>query len=188
MTRWISVGLITLTLGASESSDAARRASPFPLVDGNRWTLRDVNTNAPRTIAVRRGDAGLVLSGLPGMPDVRVRWSGRTLQAWDRGNRRWEALFRFGAAAGETYTVDLSETLLWRRLVVTVASKRAAVEDLTGRTRRGCIRFTFRARKPVADAAIEAMAFAPGVGPVHVAEQTIAGERHLALAGYRVRK
>ena len=77
MTRWISVGLITLTLGASESSDAARRASPFPLADGNRWTLRDVKMDAAPTIAVRRGYAGFVLSGLPGMPDVRVRWSGR---------------------------------------------------------------------------------------------------------------
>jgi hypothetical protein len=187
MTRWISVGLLTLCLGVAGSASAEPRPSPFPLAEGNRWTLRDIETNAARAIAVRGGPEGLVLSGLPGAPSMRVRWLGDTVQAWDAGDRRWEALFRFGVPVGERYLVKLGATSLWRGVVVTVASKRAAVEDFNGRTRRGCTRFTFTAKRPLADAGLESFAFAPGVGPIQVVEQTIAGSRELALASHRVK-
>jgi hypothetical protein len=186
MIRWVSVGLLTLSLGAVGSASGEPTPSPFPLADGNRWTLRDIEGNAARTIFVRKEAQDLVLSGLPGAPPLRVRWAGDTLQAWDVADERWEAVFRFGGLAGKGYPVSLGNTLLWRNVVVTLKSKRAEEEDLYGRT-RNCVRFTFASKRGVADAGLESISFAPGVGPVRIAHQTIAGTRELALAGYRVK-
>jgi hypothetical protein len=186
MTRWISVGLLTLSLGAAGSTSAEPSPSPFPLAAGNRWTLRDIETNVARTISVRKEAEGLVLTGLPGAPPLRVRWAGETLQAWDVADERWEAIFRFGGPAGKGYAVNLGSTLLWRNVVVTLDAKRAPVSDLNGRTRK-CVRFTFGYKRGLADAGLESISFAPGIGPVRIADQTIAGTRELALAGYHVK-
>jgi hypothetical protein len=186
MARWISVGLLTLMLGAATGAEAVPRPNPFPLADGNRWTFRAVELNAARTMSVEQTGQGLVLSGLPGAPDLRVRWAGETVQAWDARNDRWEALFRFGAAAGDSYRVNLADTVLWRNVTVTVASKQARVEVSDGRERRAT-RFLISSKQKVADSGIEWMAFAPGVGPIRFAEQTIAGTRELALTGHRLK-
>lgn len=172
MVRSLTAGLVAVV---------ATAPSPFPLADGSRWTLRGVDTGATRTISVR--DA--VLHGLPGAGPLRVRRVGRTVQAWDATQQRWEPLFRFAAPAGSRYAVHLGGTALWRAVIVTVASKNAVVEDFDGRPRRGCTRFTIRATKPIADAGVEEVAFAPGVGPVRIVEQTIAGTRELLLDSYR---
>lgn len=182
MARWIPAAFLVVALGTTGSAFAEPTPSPFPLADGNRWTLRDVETNAARTIAVSKQDQGLVVSGLPGAPAIRVRWAGDTLQAWDSTNERWEALFRFGEPAGTTYSVRLGNTLLWRNVTVTVATKRARLADAQGRTRL-CTRFTVTSKQKVADAGVESLAFAPGVGPMQIVEQTIAGTRELSLAG-----
>lgn len=176
MIHALAAGLVAATAAVASAP------SPFPLGDGSRWSLRELDRGAARTISVRGG----VVRGLPGAGDLRVRGVGATVQAWDAGQQRWEALFRFGARAGTRYVVDLAGTGLWRSVVVTVAAKQAVVEDYDGRPRRGCIRFTMRARKPVADAGIEEVSFAPGVGPVRIIEQTIAGPRELLLDSYRL--
>jgi hypothetical protein len=186
MIRWVSVGLLTLSFGVAGGASAEPSPSPFPLADGNRWTLRNVETNAAKTVSVRKEPEGFVVSGLPGAPALRVRWVGETLQAWDTADERWEAIFRFGGPAGKGYPVSLRNTLLWRNVVVTLTSKRATVEDFGGRT-RNCVRFTFGYKRGLADAGLESMSFAPGIGPVRIADQTIAGTRELALAGYRVK-
>jgi hypothetical protein len=182
MERWIPATLAVIALGVAGSASAEPRPSPFPLAAGNHWTLRDVETNAARTISVSKQDQALVVSGLPGAPAIRVRWAGDTLQAWDSAGDRWEALFRFGEPAGTTYSVRLGNTLLWRNVAVTVASKRARLADAQGRMRM-CTRFTVTSKQKVADAGIESVAFAPGVGPMQIVEQTIAGTRELSLAG-----
>lgn len=186
MIRWVSVGLLTLSLVMVGGVSAEPSPSPFPLAAGNRWTLRDIETNVARTIFVRKEADGLVLTGLPGAPPLRVRWAGETLQAWDVADDRWEAIFRFGGPAGKGYLVNLGNTLLWRNVVVTLDAKRAPVGDLSGRTRK-CVRFTFGYKRGLADAGLESISFAPGIGPVRIADQTIAGTRELALAGYRVK-
>jgi hypothetical protein len=186
MIRWVSVGLLTLSFVVVDGVSAEPSPSPFPLAAGNRWTLRDIETNAARTISVHKEAKGLVLSGLPGAPPLRVRWEGETLQAWDVADERWEAIFRFGGPAGKGYLVNLGNTLLWRNVVVTLNAKRAAVDDLSGRTRK-CLRFTFGYKRGLADAGLESISFAPGVGPVRIADQTIAGTREIALAGYNVK-
>lgn len=172
MLATVSAGLAALTAAAP---------SPFPLADGSRWTLRD-GSGVARTMSVRDS----VLRGLPGAGPLRVRRVGLAVQAWDSTQGRWEAMFRFGARAGTRYTVDLPATGLWRSVVLTVASKNATVEDSEGRPRGGCTRFTIRARKPIADAGVEEVAFAPGVGPVRIVEQTIAGPRELLLVSHRL--
>lgn len=186
MARWISVGLLTAMLTTVACADAVPRPNPFPLADGNRWTFRHTETDASRTMSVRKGNQGLVLTGLPGAPALPVRWTGSTVQAWDTSSDRWEALFRFGLPAGKSYLVRLGDTLLWRNVAVTVASKRARVEDDHGRTRRGT-RFTFAAKTPIADAGVESMTFAPRLGPVEITELTIAGPRELVLVSHRLR-
>jgi hypothetical protein len=186
MVRWVSVGLLTLSFAVVGGVSAEPSPSPFPLAHGNRWTLRDIETNAARTISVRKEADGLVLSGLPGAPPLRVRWAGETLQAWDVADERWEGIFRFGGLAGKGYPVNLGNTLLWRNVVVTLNAKRAAVDDFGGRSRK-CLQFTFGYKRGLADAGLESISFAPGIGPVRIADQTIAGTRELALASYRVR-
>ena len=172
---------------AGEEADLQAPPAPLPLVDGNRWVLRDLESSSTATIAVTRRPSGLVLRGLPGTGDVRVRAAGRAVQAWDAADARWEPFLRLGAPAGTRYTVALSGAPLWRSLTVTVASRAAVVRDGRGRTLRNCIRLTFATRKPVADAAIEELVFAPGVGLVRTAEQTIAGTRVRVLAAVRLR-
>jgi len=186
MTRLISVGLLAIVLNTAAGASGQPRPSPFPLEAGNRWTLRHAETDVARTLSVRQQDAGLVLHGLPGAAPLRVRSAGETVQVWDTSNRRWEGLFRFGERAGDSYLVRLGDTLLWRNVVVTVASKRAQVTDDGGRTRRGT-RFTFAAKAAVADAGVESMTFVPLLGPVEIIELTIAGPRELALVSHRLK-
>jgi hypothetical protein len=186
MARLISVGLLTLVLATAVGAQAVPRPNPFPLADGNRWILRDPESSVARTMSVEARGQGLMLEGLPGAGALRVRWAGDSVQAWDTANDRWEALFRFGADAGDRYSVRLGDTVLWRHVVVTVASKRAQIEDMSGRTRVGT-RFSIASKRLIADAGIESMSFAPGVGPVQFAEETIAGPRELVLAAHRLK-
>lgn len=148
--------------------------------------LRDPDRGGTRTVSVANGPSGFLLRGLPGAGELRVRSAGRAIEAWDATSRRWEPFLRLGAAAGTTYLVDLPATGLWRALTVKVASRRAEVEDARGKVLRNCVRLTFTTRKPVADAGLEELVFAPGVGIALTQEQTIAGPRIHLLAAYRL--
>jgi hypothetical protein len=150
----------------------------FPLTPGTHWTLRDIASGARTTISVGKGR---VLHGFPGAGDVRVRNAGKTVQAWDAKDGRWEPWFRFGAKKGERYMVRLASTLLWQSVEVRVASKTASARDYHGKTYRGCTRFVFQVRG-LADAGVTGMTFCPHVGPVRFSETTIAGPRTFALA------
>ena len=148
--------------------------------------LRDVERGGTATVSVARGSSGLVLRGLVGAPELRVRAAGRSVEAWDSSAGRWEPFLQLGAAAGTTYAVDLAGTALWRSLVVTVAARTAVVHDGRDKTLRNCVRLTFQARKPIADAGLEELVFAPGVGIVRTTEQTIAGLRVRVLSALRL--
>jgi hypothetical protein len=124
--------------------------------------------------------AGRVLHGFPGAGDLRVRQVGKTVQARDLGDGRWEDWFRFGAPVKATYVVALSGTPLWRRVVVHLESKTATARDYGGKRYRGCTRFTFGA-VGMADAGLTGMTFCPRVGPVRYSETSIAGPRTFAL-------
>jgi hypothetical protein len=97
-------GFLPARIGATEPPSA------LPLAAGNRWVLRDAELGGTQAIAVTRSAAGLVLHGLPGAGDLRVRTAGRAVVAWDPADRRWEPFLRLGAAAGTTYAVDLAGT------------------------------------------------------------------------------
>ncbi len=187
MSSRIALTAVALTLVAVQCAGAAAPPSAFPLADGNRWILADVEQNGRATVSVRRQASGLVLQGLPGAADLRVRAAGRTIEAWDPANRRWEQLLRLGAPVGTTYVVNLAEEPLWRSLRVTVASRDAVVHDARGKTLRNCVKLTFRSLKPVADAGLEELTFAPGIGLVRSVEMTIAGPRERVLASHRLR-
>jgi len=180
--------IVVAGCGAAAGDDADPKAPPplLPLADGNRWVLRDVAGPSTATISVVRGPTGLVLRGVPGARALRVRSVGRAVQAWDPASARWEPFLRLGAPVGTRYTVDLSGAPLWRSLTVTVASRTAVVHDARGRTLRSCVRLTFASRKAIADAAIEELVFAPGIGFARIAEQTIAGTRVRELASLRL--
>jgi hypothetical protein len=178
----LAAALAVVPLALAADMGAAQPRSPFPLAVGNRWVLRD-DAGTGTTITVQKG---LVLRGFPGTADVRVRQVGETTEAWDPTSRRWEPFLRLGAPVGTRYLVDLGDTILWRGVEVTVASRKAVVHDARGKMLRGCISLTFRYRKGVADAGFEELAFAPGIGPVRVVEITIAGSRERLLASYRL--
>src|SRR5262245_12627378 len=99
---------------------AVLSATLFPLSPGQHWTLRDVESGAKTEISIR---AGRVLNGFPGTGALRVRRSGKTVQAWDAKDRRWEDFLDFGARTGTRYKVELGSSELWRRVVVKVATK-----------------------------------------------------------------
>jgi hypothetical protein len=160
----------------------------LPLADGNSWVLRDVERGSAATISVAREESGLVLRGLPGAGELRVRAAGGSIEAWDPAAARWEPFLRLGAPAGTRYKVALTGAPLWRSLTVTVASRSAVVRDARGKTLRNCVRLTFAAGKPVADAGLEELVFAPNVGFARISEQTIAGTRVRVLAGLQLRR
>jgi hypothetical protein len=157
---------------------AVLSAALFPLAPGTQWTFRDVDSGATASMSVR---AGRILHGFPGVGDVRVRNKGNTVQASDQGDGRWENWFRFGLPVKTAYTVALSGTPLWRRVVVGLLSKTATARDYRGKRYRGCTRFIFRV-VGMADAGLTDMTFCPRVGPVRYSETSIAGPRTFALA------
>jgi hypothetical protein len=177
----VLAGLFPSLTAATEQPDL------LPLAAGNRWVLRDARLDSTKTISITRGSSGLTLHGLPGADDIRVRAAGRAVVAWDPVDKRWEPFLRLGATAGTSYALDLAGLPLWRSLVVTVESRRAIVHDARGKTLRNCVRLVFAARKPIADAGLEELVFAPAVGIVRTSEQTIAGPRVHLLAALRLR-
>jgi hypothetical protein len=177
------VSVLLVVAGA----DAGTGPSLFPLADGNRWTLRDLKSGTASTITARRSGAVFILRAFPGAGTVRVRGQGEGVEAWDAVDRRWEPFLRLGAPAGTRYLVDLRGTTFWEDVDVTVASRRAVVRDARGRALRGCVRLTFSYRVGIADAGLEVLAFAPGVGPVFASEQSIEGPRESTLASFTLR-
>lgn len=156
--------------------------SLFPLTPGHRWTFRDVDSGAKNEVTV---GARRVLTGFPGAGTVRVRMSGKTVQAWDTHDRRWEAWFRFGLPARSRYKVELAQTFFWQGVEVTVDSKTASARDYRGKRYANCTRFVFRQLNGLVDAGVSGIVFCPGVGPVRYAEDTIAGPRKYALASLK---
>ena len=190
MGRLFDFALCVSALTACACASAGGAGPPrslFPLADDNRWTFRSTAVGGARTMSVERQRGGLVLNGFPGAGPLRVRATGRTVEAWDTADRRWEALLRFGGPTGSAYRVSLGDLALWRGVVVTLESKRATVHGGGGRVYRACTHFTLRPPAKVADAGVLELAFAPGVGPVRFVEQSIAGPRAWALASSRLK-
>ena len=173
----------TLALAVAGGASAGGEPDYMPLADGNTWYLAELDGGAPlRVTAVKRSQA-FVLRNFPGAGDLRVRARGSAVEAWDESADRWEPFLRLGARTGTRYVVDLAGTA-WRRVTVTVASRRAVVEDAEGRRRGNCVRLTFRYAKPTPDAGLEELAFAPRIGLARIVEQTIAGTRTRVLVQF----
>jgi hypothetical protein len=174
------VTALALAALATPAAPAQAVKRPFPLTPGKQWYLTDRTGTVTRTVSIVRRNGGLWLRGFPGLADTRVR--GRTAAVDARYRAHWVPFLRLGARTGTRYVVDLGPTTLWDRVGVTVASRRAVITDADGRVHRGCIRLRVAAPKGVADAGVEELAFAPGVGLVALTEQTIAGPRRLLLS------
>jgi len=162
----------------------------WPLKNGNSWTYDNLRWEFQSQINVDDAWAGLYhVTNLPTLGEAWLAWSGNTLYIWDAEEAAWNALFRFGAAAGTTYTVSLADRALWNSVQVTVAAKnvthRLARLD---RTLTNCVRFTF-AFPGVADAGLVQAVFAPNRGLVFFEETSIAGpvESELTSAVYNGR-
>lgn len=178
--------LTALVVGIGATQATAAAPSFFPLADGNRWTLRGDGAGETNVSVGPSQAPGFVLRGFPGTGQLRVRAVGSAVEAWDAGSNRWEPFLRLGARGGTKYGVNLSGAPLWRSVVVTVASRQAVVHDARGKTLRGCVKLTLSHPKGVADAGIEELAFAPGIGLVRVSEITIAGVRERVLASFKL--
>jgi len=178
---------VALLLVASAAALPENSRRFFPLQPRNEWTFQNLRHGGAETLTVARARAGVFrLVGFPGAPTLRVRWSGRTLQAWDGKDRRWEALLRLGARAGTTYAVDLAQPL-WRRAQVTVASRRATFYNpLLRRSHSGALRLAVRPNPDLADAGLNELWFAPRIGLVRWEEQSIAGPIQPVLSSARI--
>ena len=120
-----------------------------------------------------------MLRGFPGFATLRVRPVGGDVQAWNARGARWAPFLRLSAPVGTRYRVDLPASPLWRRIDVTVTSR--ATCYVASRPVRGCVTLDLRALQPIADAGVERLVFAPGIGPVEIVVQTIAGPRTYSL-------
>jgi hypothetical protein len=184
--QWLAVAVALLLVpSAAASAEDSRRF--FPLQPRNEWTFENRRYGGAETLTVARAGArAFRLDGFPGASSLRVRWSGQTLQAWDSDDRRWEALLRLGARSGTTYGVDLAQPL-WSRVQVTVASRRAMFYNpLLRRSHSGVVRLEVRPNPELADAGVTGLWFAPRLGPVRWAEQSIAGPVEHVLSRARV--
>jgi hypothetical protein len=182
MTRSAVVTAVVLSFASLCAAAAAAPSSHFPLRDGATWKLTDEN-GLPLVVKASRSGQAYALRGLPGLATVRVRVSGSDVQAWDSKLDRWRPFLRLGAGAGTRYLVDLPGSALWRTVDVKVTSRTATCSDAQGREVRGCIVLDLRSRRPVADAGVERLVFAPGIGLAEVVVQTIAGPRSYTLDG-----
>jgi hypothetical protein len=178
----VALALVPVAAGGT----AAEPRSLFPIANGNRWTLRDVDSGLPETISILNGVSGLELYGFPGLTDgTRLRRKGTDVQVWEASRARWVTLLRFGAS-GTRYGVDLAATTLWRSVQVRVVSTQATVRDFRGRVHHGCTRFAFHYRG-LADSGLIDLAFAPGLGFVRVSEQSLGGPHKSLLDSARIR-
>ena len=177
--RGIVVTVVTLAVLAAGPASASGAAEPslFPLGARATWKLADENGSELRIRSTRSAPA-YVLHGFPGFSALRIRAAGRDVQAWDARAAGWKPFLRLGAAAGARYRVDLSASPFWRAVDVTVSRTSCHVGT---RTVPGCVTLDVRALKPIADAGVERLVFAPGIGPVEVVVQTIAGPRSYSL-------
>jgi hypothetical protein len=185
----MAASLAFLVLAGPSSAAGADDARPsyFPLGQGNRWTYEDTRTGGEaRMSTIRVGPGIFRLEGFPGASVLRVRRAGGVIQAWDAGQRRWEAFLRLGARKGTTYRVDLPNPL-WRDVRITVSSRSAVVRaEPMKRSFSKAVRLTLRPRPGLSDAGITSMVFAPGVGLVHWAELSFTGAVTHALSSARV--
>jgi len=178
---------VALLLVPSAAALPANGRQLFPLEPRNEWTFEDLRYGGESALSVTRAGAGAFgLDGFPGAPELRVRWSGETLRAWDAEDRRWEALLRLGARAGTTYAVDLPQPL-WRGVHVTVASRRATVYNpVLRRSHSGAVRLSVRPDPDLADAGLTELWFVPRVGLVRWVEESIAGPVVHVLSSARI--
>jgi hypothetical protein len=179
--RGIRGAVVIVALAAALAPGSVATAGeplPFPLGARASWTLTDEHGSQLKIRSTRSGST-YVLHGFPGLASVRVRANGREVQAWDARVSTWRPFLRLSAAAGARYRVDLPSSALWRAIVVTVASREPCL--VGSRPVRSCVTLELQALKPIADAGVERLVFAPGIGPVEVVVQTIAGPRSYAL-------
>ena len=177
------VALVIVSSAAAAESD--RRF--FPLQVANEWTFEDTDFGGDSSMRVPWRRAGVFqLAGFPGASELRVRYSGETLQAWDQRQRRWEALLRLGAAAGTTYQVYLPAPF-WSGARVTVSSRRAtAPNQVLRRSYKGTLRLVVRPPAGLSDAGVTGLWFAPRIGLVRWEEQSFTGPRVHVLSRVRI--
>jgi hypothetical protein len=170
---------------AAAAPDNERRF--FPLQARSQWAFEELRYGGTSRMTVTSARGGVFrLDGFPGAPDLRVRWSGKALQAWDKEQRRWEPLLRLGAATGTTYRVDLPAPL-WNGARVTVASRRATVSNpVLRRSHEGTVRLAVRPPADLSDAGVTGLWFAPKVGLVRWVEASIAGPTAHVLSSARI--
>ncbi len=182
MRRVLALPALALVLAAPAC--ATSPATLLPLRDGSRWLLRD-DSGVEAQLAVRKTTAGTTLTGIPGAGSLRVRTRGAAVEAYDTTQRRWEPFLRLGAKAGTAYKIDLTQTPMWRQVSARVVSRTTTVYDANGKAHRNCVRITFFSNK-IADAGPEELVFAPGIGFVRIAEQSIRGPQPKLLVSYRI--
>jgi hypothetical protein len=108
------------------------------------------------------------------------------LQAWDAGQRRWEAFLRLGAAKGTSWQINLPDPV-WTQARASVESRTATVRvGPLGRSFSRAVRVVMRPSPELSDAGITKLVFAPGVGLVLWEELTFGGSVTYALSSARV--
>jgi hypothetical protein len=161
--------------------------SLFPLEPRNEWTYASLRDGGERVLGVAPAEPGtFVLDGFPGARDLRVRWAGATLEAWDDDDRRWQPLLRLGAPAGTTYDVALPQPL-WENVEVTVASTAETLYNpVLLRSHEAVVKLELRPDPGLADAGVLELWFEPEVGLVRWLEESFLGSVAHVLSRARV--
>jgi hypothetical protein len=174
---------LVLVSCASAAPESDRRF--FPLEPRSGWTYEETSFGETSSMTATRARGGVFqLHGFPGTSNLRVRFAGETLQAWDHAQRRWEPLLRLGAAAGTAYRVDLPASF-WNGARLTVASRRATASN-PRRSYRRTLRFVVRPPSGLSDGGVTGLWLAPGVGLVRWVEDSFVGPKVHVLTSARI--
>ena len=176
---------LVLVSCASAQPEGSRRF--FPLEPKSEWTYQETSFGETSSMTVTRARGGVfTLDGFPGTSNLRVRFAGQTLQAWDKAQRRWEVLLRLAARAGTVYAVDLPPPF-WNGVRVTVASRGATASNpVLGRSHRRTVRFAVRPPAGLSDGGVTGLWLAPGVGLVRWVEESFVGPKVHVLTSARI--
>jgi hypothetical protein len=169
MKKITPLALAGLAFLASASADANDLHKYFPLAKGNRWTFqRAGDPQDTGVLFVTQAHKKMFrLVGFPGAEgNLWVWWGGHILWAWDKGQTRWEVLFRFGEPSNVPYGVSIGTGWL-ANAKFTLKTRGAAVSnDVLGGSYGQCAHFQVKYPSPPLSTGLEDFYFAPKLGLV----------------------
>lgn len=184
MRNTAAASLLALLVLAATPASAQTAQDLFPNQDGNAWTYEvrgQIGNGSTRQVSVTARSGGWAqVTGLEGDHWLWMSAQSGRVWAWDASSGTYGLLFDLAAARGTQFSMQIPAAPCLNRSRWEVSKTAATVDTPVGRF-TDCV--VIDNVQPVcADAGIESMTFAPGVGLVAFAWTTIAGPHTAVLA------